>query len=315
MAPRANWKGYLRLSLVSCPVQLFPATSEREKVSFNQLNKNTGHRIRYRRVDDVTGEEVPSDQIVKGYEIAKGQYVPITDDELAGVALESARIIDIDQFVPKDEIDELYYMRPYYITPDGEAGTDAFAVIRDTIQQMKMVAIGRVVLTSREHTIALEARGNGMMGMLLRYPYEIRDAKDYFDDIPRVKITKDMMDMAKHIVEKKRGHFAPEKFEDHYERALKDLIAKKSRGQKIQVPETPPSAKVIDLMEALRRSVKAEGAPGASVAKKKTRKPIAGQREMLLAIPGKKAGKEAARETAKEQPVKTTKAAGRRKAG
>lgn len=307
MAPRANWKGYLRLSLVSCPIQLFPATGEREKVSFNQINKKTGHRIRYRRVDDVTGEEVPSDQIVKGYEIAKGEYVPITEDELAAVALESAHVIDIDQFVPREEIDSLYYLRPYYIAPDGEAGTDAFAVIRDTIQQMKMVAIGRVVLTNREHVIALEARGGGMMGMLLRYPYEIRDAKDYFDDIARVKVTKDMMDMAKHIVEKKRGHFAPEKFEDHYEQALKDLIAKKSRGQKIQVPELQPSAKVIDLMEALRRSVRAEGGQGAaSPAKKKARKPVAGQRELLLPIPGKKGAKEA--------PAKAARPAGRRKA-
>jgi len=312
MAPRANWKGYLRLSLVSCPIQLFPATSEREKVSFNQINKVTGHRIRYRRVDDVSGQEVPADQITKGYEIAKGEYVPITDEELAGVAIESAHVIDIDEFVPKSDIDELYYSRPYYITPDGETGADAFAVIRDTMQQMKMVAIGRVTLTSREHVIALEARDSGFVGMLLRYPYEIRDAKEYFIDIPKVKITKDMMEMAKHIVEKKRGRFNPAKFEDHYEAALKELIAKKSRGQKISVPEHKPTAKVIDLMEALRRSVGGDKTPAPVQPKKKARKVAAGQREMLLPISGKKAAKETAAKVVAARPARST---GRRKAG
>ena len=211
MAPRAYWKGFLRLSLVSCPIQLFPATSEREKISFNQINKETGNRIRYRKVDEDTGEEVRSENIVKGYQIAKGQYVEIDDDELESIALESTKTIEIDEFVPKSEIDDLYNIRPYYIAPDGKVGQDAFVVIRDIIEKMNMVALGRVVLTSREHVIAMQPRGKGIMGSLLRYPYEVRDEKEYFDDIPNLKISKDMMDLAKHIVETKSGHFKPEK--------------------------------------------------------------------------------------------------------
>ena len=237
MAPRAYWKGYLRLSLVSCPIALYPATSEREKVSFNQLNRETGNRIRYRKVDAETGEEVPSDQIIKGYEVAKGEYVEITDEELESIALESTKTIEIDEFVPRDEIDELYSIRPYYIAPDGKVGQDAFVVIRNAIEQMKMVAIGRVVLTSREHVIAMVPRGKGLMGTLLRFPYEVRDAGEYFDDIPNVKLTKDMMDLARHIVETKTGHFKPQEFEDHYEHALKELIEKKAKGEKIEVPK------------------------------------------------------------------------------
>jgi DNA end-binding protein Ku len=233
VAPRAYWKGYLRLSLVSCPIALFPATSEREKVNFNQINRETGHRIRYRKVDAESGEEVPSEQIIKGYEVAKGEYVEVSDEELESIALESTRTIEIDEFVPRSEIDELYNIRPYYIAPDGKVGQDAFVVIRNVIEQMKMVAIGRVVLTSREHVIAIVPRGKGLMGTLLRFPYEVRDSAEYFDDIPNVKLTKDMMDLARHIVETKSGHFAPQEFEDHYEHALKALIEKKAKGEKI----------------------------------------------------------------------------------
>jgi DNA end-binding protein Ku len=307
MAPRAYWKGFLRLSLVSCPIQLFPATSERDKVSFNQLNKETGNRIRYRKVDDDTGEEVPSEDIIKGYEIAKGQYVEISEDEIDAIALDSAKAIEIDEFVPKSEIDELYYIRPYYIVPDGKVGQDAFVVIRNVIKQMNMVAIGRVVLTSREHVIALEPRGKGLMGTLLRYPYEIRDEKEYFDEIEDVKLSKDMMDLAKHIVETKSGHFDPDKFEDHYEAALKDLIAKKSKGIKIEAPKERGSSNVVNLYDALRRSVQEERQPKGKQSAKLKRKRIEGQKEMLLPISGKKATKE---ETKK--PVRAT---SRRKAG
>lgn len=307
MAPRAYWKGFLRLSLVSCPIQLFPATSEREKVSFNQINKETGNRIRYRKVDEDTGDEVDSENIVKGYQIAKGQYIVIDDDELESIALESTKTIEIDKFVPKSEIDDLYNIRPYYIAPDGKVGQDAFVVIRDIIEKMNMVALGRVVLTSREHVIAMQPRGKGIMGTLLRYPYEVRDEKEYFDDIPNLKIGKDMMDLAKHIVETKSGHFEPEQFEDHYEVALKELIEKKSKGIKIEAPRERAPAKVINLMDALRRSVKEERQPGRKQQAKRSKKRIEGQKEMLFSISGKRAAKEEAR--------KPTPAARRRKAG
>ncbi|MGA8653197.1 MAG: Ku protein, partial [Xanthobacteraceae bacterium] len=183
----------------------------------------------------------------------------------------------------------------YYIAPDGKVGQDAFVVIRNIIESMKMVAIGRVVLTSREHIIAMEPRGKGIMGMLLRYPYEVRDEKENFDEIPDLKLGKDMMDLARHIVETKSGDFEPEKFEDHYESALKELIEKKSRGIKIEVPTERAPAKVVNLMDALRRSVAAETQRTAPTARpasaKKSRKRIEGQKEMLLPIPGKK-GKE-----------------------
>jgi DNA end-binding protein Ku len=309
MAPRAYWKGFLRLSLVSCPIQLFPATSEREKISFNQINKETGNRIRYRKVDEDTGEEVRPDEIVKGYQVDKGRYVEISDEEVEAIAIESTRTIEIDEFVPRTEIDDLYLIRPYYLAPDGKVGQDAFAVIRNVIKQMNMVAIGRVVLTSREHVIALEARGKGLMGTLLRYPYEVRDENEYFDDIQDVKLTKDMMDLAKHIVETKTGHFEPDKFKDHYETALKELVEKKMKGIKIEAPrERDEPTKVINLMDALRRSVRSEQQQtGRKQPAKRGRKRVEGQKEMLFPIAGKKPAKEVAR--------KSTRAAGRRKAG
>jgi len=288
VAPRAYWKGYLKLSLVSCPIALFPATSEREKISFHQLNKATGNRIRYKKVDADTGDEVDNADIVKGYEIAKGEYIELEPEELEAVAIESKRIIDIEQFVPRSEIDELYLRDPYYIVPDGEVGQQAFAVIREAIRKEGMVALGKVVFTSREHVIALEPRGKGMVGMTLRYPYEVRQEGEYFDAVEDEKIPKDMIDLAVHIVETKTGHFKPSEFKDDYEDALKELLRKKQKGEKIERPKERAPSNVINLMDALRQSVKAEGGqPPARRGKKK----IEGQREMLLSIPGKK-GKE-----------------------
>jgi DNA end-binding protein Ku len=258
VAPRAYWKGYLKLSLVSCPVALFPASSEREKISFNQINKKTGNRIRYRKVDAETGDEVDSSEIIKGYEVGKGQYIEIQPEELEAIAIESKRTIEIDEFVPKKEIDELYLNSPYYLVPDGDVGQQAFAVIREAIRKEGMVALGRVVFTSREHVIALEPRGKGLLGTTLRYPYEVRKEDEYFDEIPDEKIPKDMLELASHIVETKSGHFEPEKFEDQYEYALKELLKKKQAGEKIEAPKERPPAKVINLMDALRRSVETE---------------------------------------------------------
>jgi DNA end-binding protein Ku len=262
MAPRAYWKGYLKLSLVSCPVALFPASSEREKISFHQLNEDTGNRIRYLKVDAESGKPVESDKIIKGYEVGKGQYIEVEPEELEAIAIESKRTIEIDEFVPKKEIDELYLNSPYYIVPDGEVGQQAFAVIREAINEEGMVALGRVVFTSREHVIALEPRGKGLLGVTLRYPYEVRDEKEYFGDIPDEKIPKDMLELAQHIVKSKTGHFDPEKFEDHYEDALKELLKKKQHGEKIEAPREPAPAKVVSLMDALRRSVEVERGGG-----------------------------------------------------
>src|ERR1700716_2969686 len=211
VAPRAYWKGYLKLSLVSCPIALSPATSEREKISFHQLNKNTGHRIKYRKVDADTGDEVGAEDIIKGYEVGKDEYLKLQPEELEAVAVESTRVIDIDQFVPREKIDEIYMGDPYYLVPDGKIGQQAFAVIREAIRKEGMVALGRVVFTSREHVIMLEARGKGLMGVTLRYPYEVRKEEDYFDDIDDEEVPNDMLALAKHIVDTKAGHFEPKK--------------------------------------------------------------------------------------------------------
>jgi len=270
MAPRAYWKGYLKLSLVSCPIAIFPATSEREKISFHQLNKKTGHRIRYQKVDADSGAEVPADQIVKGYEVSKGEYIELEPEELEAVAIESKRMIEIDTFVPRDEIDDLYLNNPYYVVPDGEVGQQAFAVIREAIRKEGMVALGKVVFTSREHVILLEPRGKGLVGVTLRFPYEVRKEEDYFDDVADEKVPKDMLELATHIVETKKSHFQPEKFDDRYEEALKDLLDKKQHGKKIERPTERAPAKVINLMDALRRSVEGGRAPKRQRAAKKT---------------------------------------------
>jgi DNA end-binding protein Ku len=301
MAPRANWKGFLRLSLVTCPVALYPATSESEKVSFNQLNRKTGHRIKYAKVDADTGEEVGNDDIVKGYKVETDTFIEVTKEELENVALESTRTIEIDEFVDRSEIDPRYLIRPYYLVPDGKVGHDAFAVIRETIREMNKVAIGRVVLTNREHIIALEPMDKGLMGTLLRYPYEVRSADEYFDDIQDVKVTKDMLDLAKHIVNQKAGHFEPNKFEDH-ETALIDLINQKRAGKPITAKERPRGENVVDLMDALRKSIGGAEAAKDSKPAKKPRKVASGQKEMLMPITGKKPAKEAAAKKPQAKP-------------
>ena len=308
MAPRANWKGFLRLSLVTCPVALFPATSDTEKVSFNQINRKTGHRIKYAKVDADTGEEVASDDIIKGYKVDTDTYIEVSKEELEDIALESTHTIEIDEFVPKADIDSRYLIRPYYLVPDGKVGHDAFAVIRETVRTMNKVAIGRVVLTNREHIIALEPLGKGLMGTLLRYPYEVRSEKEYFDDIQDVKVTRDMLDLAKHIVEKKSGSFEPDKFEDHYKSALIDLINRKRSGIPTTAKAVPKTGgNVINLMDALKRSLASERQappPAAKVKGKKPKKRVEGQREMLLPISGKRAAKEEAKTQTPRKPEK-----------
>lgn len=301
MAPRPYWKGYLKLSLVSCPVALYPATSEREKIRFNQLNKKTGNRIRYLKVDAETGNEVDADDIIKGYEVSKGEYIELDPEELEAIALESKRIIDIDEFVPRDEIDDLYFNNPYYLIPDGEVGRQAFAVIREAIKKEGMIAIGTVMFTTREHIIALEARGKGLLGVTLRYPYEIRKEAEYFGDIPDEKVPKDMLDLATHIVETKAAHFDPAKFHDHYENALMELLKKKQSGKKVARVAGRELPKVINLMDALRRSVKGEkSAPSG----KRGRKRIAGQTEMLFPIQGRKSSQAASKKPARSSARK-----------
>ena len=241
MAPRAYWKGYLQLSLVTCPIELFPAVSQAEKTRFHQINTKTGHRLRQQMIDEETGKVVDRENKGRGYEVRKGRYVEVDEDELEAVQIESTHTIDIDSFV----------------APTGKVGAEAFAVIREAMHDKDRVALGRIVIANREHVIALEPFEKGLLGTTLRYDYEVRDVKPYFSDIPNVRIAKDMLKLAEHILGTKAAHFDPKTFKDEYETALRKLVQKKAAGKKIEVekPVEKPS-NVINLMDALRQSIK-----------------------------------------------------------
>ncbi len=319
MAPRAYWKGHLKLSLVSCPIAVNPATSSSERISFRQINKQTGNRLRQQLVDEVTREPVDPADKGRGYEVEKGVYIQIDDDEIEALEVESKHAIEIDSFVPAEQIDKRYYDSPYYIVPNDDVGQEAFAVIRDAMRGKGMVALGRIVLHKREHVMALEPFGKGLLGTTLHYAYEVRKAEDYFSGIADIKVPSEMLKLAEHILDTKRGDFDPGKFEDHFENALIELLRKKQAGFKPPRAKEEPEAprNVISLMDALRRSVQEErGSEAVRAAPaqkgKKGGKRVAGQTEMLLPIAGKGAAREAAAPKARPAPKK---AAGRRKAG
>jgi DNA end-binding protein Ku len=306
--PRPYWKGYLKLSLVSCPIALYSATSSSERVSFRQINRKTGNRLRQQLIDDVTREPVEAGEKARGYEVAKNQYILIEDDEIDTVAVESNHTIEIDRFVPRAEMDERYLDSPYYLVPDDRVGQEAFAVIRDAMRGKDMVALGRVVLAKRERVIMLQPWDKGLMGTTLRYAYEVRDTSDLFSGIQDMKIAKDMLALAEHILETKAGEFEPENFHDRYEDAVVEMLRRKQAGMPAEVAKpAAPATNVVSLMDALKKSLAAEDTkvPAAGKAKKPSRKKAEGQREMLLPIAGKGAGKvEAAKPAAKAAPAK-----------
>lgn len=266
-SPRAYWKGSLKLSLVSCPVVLYPASTSVDKTRFHMINTETGNRLKQQMVDAETGDVVEKEQKGRGYEIAKGEYIPIEKEELEAVQIESNHTIDIDSFVPRDEIDRRFLNNPYYIAPDGKAGLDAFAVIRDAMKDKDRVALARIVLTNREHIIAIEPLGKGLLGTTLRYAAEVRDEEDYFDDIKSPKISKDMIDLAVHILDSKAAHFDPTKFKDEYEDALKALVQSKAGGKEVRVEKDDKPDNVISLMDALQQSLKGGKAASKPAAK------------------------------------------------
>lgn len=282
MAPRAYWKGYLKLSLVSCPIALYPAASSSERVSFNRINKKTGHRLKQQLVDAETGEPVEKEDIGRGYEIGKGQYLQVEDDEIEKIQIESTHTVDIVSFVPRAEIDERYLDSPYYVAPTDQVGQEAFAVIRDTIRERGMVALGRIVLTRREHVVMLEAFDKGLLAVTLRYPYEVRESSAYFEDVPELKLPKEMKELASHIVDSKASRFDPSTFEDHYETALIELLRAKQAGRIAEPKKAEPTPqRVINLMDALRASVGAETKkkPAAPSAKERARPSAATKRK------------------------------------
>jgi DNA end-binding protein Ku len=333
--PRPYWKGFLKLSLVSCPIALYTATSSGERVAFRQINKKTGHRLRQQLVDEETGEPIDPDDKGRGYEVDKGVYLQVEDEELEAIAIESSHTIDIDSFVPKAEVDERYIDSPYYLIPETKVGLEAFAVIRDAMLGKGMVALGRVVLSKRERVIMLEPWGKGLLGATLRYPYEVRDEGIYFDDIGETQIPKDMLALAEHILESKAAKFDVSKFHDRYEEAILAMLNEKKAG--LPAPKQRPMPRIVagtDLMAALRQSIEkakedapkaapkqapaAAAAPKAAAAAKGKRaaKGSPDQREMLLPIAGGAPANDA-RAPAKEAPEKpaTQKPGARKKAG
>ena len=267
MAPRSNWKGYIKLSLVSAAVAIYPATSSSEKVRFNTLNRETGNRLKRQMVDSVSGDIVESDEQVKGFAVGKDEYVIVEDDELSNIAIESSKTIDIESFVPKDSIDDRYRDAPYYIAPEDKVGQEAFAVIRNAMKKKKMVGIARIVMARRERIMMLEPFGKGLMGTTLHYPYEIRGEDSAFEDIPDMQLPAQMVGLAEEIIDRMTGKFEPEKFEDRYENAMIELIRSKQAGQPVkQAKAAAKPSNVVNLMDALKRSIDEGG--GKTPAKK-----------------------------------------------
>jgi DNA end-binding protein Ku len=280
MAPRAYWKGYLKLSLVSCPIALYPAASSSERVSFNRINKKTGNRLKQQLVDAETGEPVEKEDVGRGYEVAKGQYIQVEDAELENIKIESTHTIEIDSFVPRAEIDDRYLDTPYYIAPTDQVGQEAFAVIRDAIREKGMAALARVVLSRREHVIMLEAFDKGLLGTTVRYAYEVRDKAGYFEEIPDLKLPGEMRELALHIVNSKASHFDPTAFQDHYENALVELLRAKQAGRVAEPPKGEPAPqRVINLMDALRASIGADTQKKPAAASTKARAGTAAKRK------------------------------------
>jgi DNA end-binding protein Ku len=271
---RATWKGYLKLSLVSCPIALYPATDAKARVSFRQINRETGNRLKQQYVDGVTGDVVESVNKGRGYEIGKEQYLPVEDAEIETLQVESTRTIEIDSFVPRDQIDQRFFDAPYYLAPDGKVGQDAFAVIREAMRGKEMVGIGRVVLSSRERPIVLEAFGKGLRAMTLRYPYEVRSETAAFEDISDAPVAAELLELAESIVDDKSTDFDPAAFVDRYEDALVELLRRKQQGLPPLPVEAPKASNVVNLADALRASVKADKS------KPKAAKPAKGKKKV-----------------------------------
>lgn len=279
--PRSSWKGYLKLSLVSCAVALYNATSTAERVSFNTLNRKTGNRLKQQMIDAGTEEPVDPSDRVKGYQVSKGQYVMVEDADLEALKIESTKLIEIEAFVPQSEVDQTYLDSTYYLAPDDQVAQEAFAVIRDAMAAKEVVGVGRVVLNRRERMLMLQPRGKGILATTLRYPYEVRQDAEYFSDIADIKLPEEMMGIAEVIIDRKSGHFEPDKFNDRYEEAVVNLLRAKQAGQVFAVQETPEPSKVVNIMDALKRSLEAEGADAAAArrprapSKKPAEKPAA----------------------------------------
>jgi DNA end-binding protein Ku len=269
MAPRANWKGVLKIGDVKCPVALFTAASTSERIAFHVLNRKTGHRVHREFVDSETGKPVEAKDQVKGYETGRGDYLTFEPDEIAQAAPDSDKTLDVQAFIPCSQVDDIYFDRPYYLAAESPAGAEAFALIRNALAAAKVVAIARTVLFRRVRSVLIRADGGGLIAHTLQFDYEIRSPDEAFDELPAGKADDEMLDLAMHIIKTKAGKFDPEKFDDRYDAALLELVKAKIEGRKITPPKAPEPTHPSDLMEALRQSVK--GGSGSRGSKRKSR--------------------------------------------
>ncbi len=258
MAYRPTWQGHLKLSLVTCPVSLYTATNSGGDIHFNLINPKTNNRIKMITTDPDTGP-VDRSELVKGYEVSKGEYILLTNDEINSVKLESTKTIDIERFVAEDEIDRLYWDNPYYLAPDGKLAQEAFGVIRTAMEKSGQIALGRVVIGTRERILALEPRGKGILATTIRTDAELRKPDEIFDDISDKAADPAMIAIAEKIIEQQEGPFDPSQFVDRYEEALKVLIEEKKSGHKPAKIAEPEDTNVVDLMSVLRASLGAKG--------------------------------------------------------
>ncbi len=277
MVIRANWKGYLKIEELTCPVALHGAVSIAERMAFHTLNRATGHRVHRQFIDEETGKPVPHDAQVKGYETGKGDYVMIEPDEIAAAVPESDKTLSIEAFIPRGAIDDLYFDRPYYLVP-GEGHVEVFALIREGMRRETVAALARCVLFRRLRSLLIRAHGPGLIATTLRFDYELRSPREAFQGIGKVKAKTEMLELARHIIDTKRGEYDPTKFGDRYDKALAELVRAKLAGKPIETRKRREPAKVIDLMEALRKSaaVTAAKTPGAGKSKRKE-KPATGK--------------------------------------
>lgn len=268
MATRALWKGHLSVGELSCAVALYAAATTSERVSFHIVNRKTGNRVRREYVDEETGKPVDRDDQVKGYETSKGNYILLEPDEIAAAVPESDKTLTVESFIACDEVDTVYFDKPYFIAPADDAAEEAFAVMREGMRKKKVVALARAVLFRRVRTLLIRPRGCGLLANTLNFDYEVRAADEAFDTVPKMKIKGEMLDLAKHIIDTKSGTFDPSAFDDRYDAVLAELVKAKAEGREIEKPKRKREGKVIDLMEALRESAAAAGKGKRSTKKK-----------------------------------------------
>ncbi|RDJ20865.1 Ku protein [Bosea caraganae] len=257
MAPRAVWKGVLKIAEVTCPVSLYTAASTSERISFHTLNRKTGNRVHRQFIDEVSGKPVENEDQVKGYDKGDGVYVILEPEEIAAAIPESDKTLTVETFLPCDEIDDIFFDKPYYVSPSTAVASEAFALIREGMKGRKSAALARTVIFRRMRSILIRPHGDGLLATTLNFDYEVRSAEDAFSDVPAVKIDDEMLELAEHIIKTKAGEFDPKEFDDRYESALAELVQAKVEGRKIKPQKRPEPTKVVSLLDALRESAKA----------------------------------------------------------